>query len=163
MLTERGVPVIAPNLPGHGGDVARLGGVGDDAARVREVIGSVDGEVVLFGHSYGGIVISETARDSTAAAKIAHLVYLCAICVPQGKTWLDVESDYSKSTGEPLPATYVPCTDDRMIPIEAQREFVASCRPVALDLTELEWPTSHSPFFSRPDLVADLLEALARA
>jgi pimeloyl-ACP methyl ester carboxylesterase len=55
-----------------------------------------------------------------------------------------------------LPSTYVVCTEDRAINPEFQRALAA--RTTA----SVEWPTSHSPFFSRPELVADLLIGLAR-
>ena len=49
------------------------------------------------------------------------------------------------------PATYVVCTDDRALPVELQRSNAARIG------NSIDWPTSHSPFSSRPDLVADLL------
>lgn len=56
-----------------------------------------------------------------------------------------------------IPTTYALCTDDRAIPAGLQRSFAAR----AGDL--VEWPTSHSPFFSRPELVTALLADRARA
>lgn len=56
-----------------------------------------------------------------------------------------------------IPSTYVICSDDRAILPALQRRMSAR----AGDL--IEWATSHSPFASRPDLVGDLLERLARA
>jgi pimeloyl-ACP methyl ester carboxylesterase len=49
------------------------------------------------------------------------------------------------------PATYVVCTDDRALPVPLQRSIAARIGG------SIDWPTSHSPFLSRPDLVADLL------
>jgi pimeloyl-ACP methyl ester carboxylesterase len=54
-----------------------------------------------------------------------------------------------------IPSTYVVCTEDRAISPEFQRALATRTT------TAVEWPTSHSPFFSRPDLVAELLVALA--
>ena len=48
-------------------------------------------------------------------------------------------------------ATYVVCTDDRALPVALQRSNAARIG------SAIDWPTSHSPFLSRPDLVADLL------
>lgn len=53
------------------------------------------------------------------------------------------------------PATYVVCTDDRAIHPALQRHMAARCT------TTVEWPTAHSPFLNRPDLVARLLTDLA--
>jgi pimeloyl-ACP methyl ester carboxylesterase len=53
------------------------------------------------------------------------------------------------------PATYVVCTDDRAIPVSLQRSIAARVG------SSIDWPTSHSPFLSRPELVADLLLELS--
>lgn len=49
------------------------------------------------------------------------------------------------------PSTYVVCTDDRAIPVALQRACAQRTNAV------LELATSHSPFLSRPDELADLL------
>ena len=54
------------------------------------------------------------------------------------------------------PSTYVVCADDMALHPGLQRLFATRCTE------QVEWPTSHSPFASRPDLVADLLVDLAR-
>lgn len=54
-----------------------------------------------------------------------------------------------------LPSTYVVCTDDLAVPPTLQRALAQRCTHT------FEWPTSHSPFLSRPQLVADLLIELA--
>jgi pimeloyl-ACP methyl ester carboxylesterase len=53
------------------------------------------------------------------------------------------------------PATYVVCTDDRALPVALQQSNARRIGNV------VEMPTSHSPFLSRPDLVADLLQRIA--
>ena len=59
--------------------------------------------------------------------------------VPRSVAWRD------------KPSTYVVCTDDRAVPVEMQRSAAARANAV------VDMPTSHSPFLSRPELVADLL------
>jgi pimeloyl-ACP methyl ester carboxylesterase len=49
------------------------------------------------------------------------------------------------------PSTYVVCTDDRGLTPALQRSNAARIG------NSIDWPTGHSPFLSRPDLVADLL------
>ncbi len=49
------------------------------------------------------------------------------------------------------------CTADGALVAEFQRAMSDRATNV------VEWDTSHSPFFSRPELVADLLAGLARA
>ena len=53
------------------------------------------------------------------------------------------------------PSTYVVCTDDRGLTTALQRSNAARIG------NSIDWPTSHSPFLSRPDLVADLLFELS--
>ena len=55
---------------------------------------------------------------------------------------------------ETIPTTYVVCTDDHSLPPAAQRALATRAQKV------VDFPTSHSPFLSRPDLVIDLLAAL---
>ena len=46
----------------------------DDVAVTKRVIAAQDGPVVLVGHSYGGVVITEAGNDP----KVARLVYITA-------------------------------------------------------------------------------------
>ncbi len=94
--------VIAPDLPGHGSDTGTPGGLDEDAQRVRDVIAAIDGPVVLVGHSYGGLVISEAASEPATAARVSQLVYLCAIVTAPGKTFFSVPADHSRSLLGPL-------------------------------------------------------------
>jgi hypothetical protein len=55
-----------------------------------------------------------------------------------------------------ITSTYVVCNQDRAIDPAAQRVMAQRATEVHA------WDTSHSPFFSRPDLVVDLLSVLAR-
>jgi pimeloyl-ACP methyl ester carboxylesterase len=55
-----------------------------------------------------------------------------------------------------IPSTYVVCTEDRVIPAEIQRSFFA---PRADEVVELQ--SSHSPFFSQPEALAELIAARA--
>ena len=73
-LVAHGIPVAVVELP--------LLGLAGDAAVVRDALeGAADGAVVV-GHSYGGLVISEAARD---AARVSHLVYLAAFMLERGE------------------------------------------------------------------------------
>lgn len=63
-----------------------------DAAYVRDVIAAIDGPVVLVGHSYGGMVISEASAGN---AQVAALVYACAFVPETG------DSAFSLSSSEP--------------------------------------------------------------
>ena len=54
----------------------------DDVAATRLVIARAQGPVVLVGHSYGGVVVSEAGSDQ----KVAGLVYIAAFVPDKGES-----------------------------------------------------------------------------
>jgi pimeloyl-ACP methyl ester carboxylesterase len=66
-LQSKGYKVIAPANP--------LRSLAGDAAYVRSVIDTIEGPVVLVGHSYGGMVMTNAA---TGAANVEALVYIAS-------------------------------------------------------------------------------------
>ena len=54
----------------------------DDVATTKAAIESVDGEVVLVGHSYGGVVITEAGTHP----KVSKLVYITAFVPDKGES-----------------------------------------------------------------------------
>ena len=54
----------------------------DDVAATRRVIDSQSGAVILVGHSYGGVVISEAGNDP----KVTGLVYVAAFAPDKGES-----------------------------------------------------------------------------
>src|SRR4029077_66525 len=54
----------------------------DDVAVTRRAIGVQSGRVVLVGHSYGGVVITEAGNDP----KVAALVYVAASAPDAGES-----------------------------------------------------------------------------
>lgn len=78
----------------------QLRGVSNDAASVAAVLRSIDGPVVLVGHSYGGNVISEAA---VGQPNVAALVYVAAFTPDVGENALDLSMKFPGSTlGEAL-------------------------------------------------------------
>jgi len=55
------------------------------------------------------------------------------------------------------PSTYAVCADDLAVHPDLQRLLARRCT------TSVEWPAGHSPFLSRPEVVAELLVGLAFA
>jgi pimeloyl-ACP methyl ester carboxylesterase len=82
-LSDVDVDVVTVDLPSSGTDPQSLGDLTADAEAIRAALAGVEGPVVLVGHSYGGIPISEAA---TAEAGVAHLVYLCAFQLDVGES-----------------------------------------------------------------------------
>jgi len=91
-LHAAGHPVIAAANP--------LRSVAHDAAQVRALVDSVEGPVVLVGHSYGGMVISKAAVD---AANVTALVFVAAFAPEAGESGASLSGQFPGSTlGETL-------------------------------------------------------------
>src|SRR6185369_4548323 len=54
----------------------------DDVATTKRVVAAQDRPVILVGHSYGGVVITEAGNDS----KVAGLVYIAAFAPDAGES-----------------------------------------------------------------------------
>ncbi len=73
-----------------------------DVAMTRAVIDAQDGPVVLVGHSYGGVVISEAGNDP----KVARLVYIAAFQLDAGES---IKKMFDKAPpGGPVPPILPP-------------------------------------------------------
>ena len=77
---------VIERLPSHGTDAGSLGDLTADAAHVRDVIDQIDGPVVLAGHSYSGMVITELA-DHPA---VRHSIYIAAFWPDRGQSTSDM-------------------------------------------------------------------------
>jgi pimeloyl-ACP methyl ester carboxylesterase len=74
-----------------------------DAEAVSDVVRSVEGPVLLVGHSYGGMVISNVAAD---AGEIVGLVYVCGFAPDSGEDAISLSEKFPGSTlGEALAPT----------------------------------------------------------
>src|SRR5437879_5935800 len=72
-----------------------LSSLADDVAATRRAIARQDGPVILVGHSWAGMVISEAGNDP----KVAGLVYVAAIVPDEGQAASDVLKPYAPSPG----------------------------------------------------------------
>src|SRR5690606_22086095 len=79
-LQAKGYNVIAVQNP--------LTSFEDDVAAAKRAIAQLDGPVLLVGHSYGGMVISEAGKDP----KVAGLVYVAALVPEDGQNVVDVNA-----------------------------------------------------------------------
>jgi pimeloyl-ACP methyl ester carboxylesterase len=80
---------VVDRLPSVGTDPSSLGGLAADAEYVAQVLDACDEPVVLVGHSYGGMVITELADHP----KVRHSVYLAAFFPRRGQSLLDTYGD----------------------------------------------------------------------
>ena len=74
----------------------------DDVAATKLVLTAQQGPVVLVGHSYGGVVITEAGND----AKVAALVYIAAFAPDRGESVSALIKD--PPSGAPVPPILPP-------------------------------------------------------
>jgi pimeloyl-ACP methyl ester carboxylesterase len=216
MLEQRGHRAIAIDLPGMGRDKTPIQEVKmkSTVQKLCELIDSIEGQVILVGHSKNGIMISQAAEYRPE--KIEKLVYLAAYLVPHGRTQReysiqdtagvlkpfvvmndalgahslrpeiyreglyadcdDYITDLAKVllSHEPVesgitplelteenfgrvPRYYIECTEDRAVTPFIQRKMYTEtpCNRV------YSMATSHSPFFSKPVELTNILCEIA--
>lgn len=85
-LVALGHQVLAPDLPGHGDDATPLAQLtlAAYAKCVTATVRAASGPVVLVGHSFGGIVISQAAE--IVPERISRLIYLSAFLPANGQS-----------------------------------------------------------------------------
>jgi pimeloyl-ACP methyl ester carboxylesterase len=216
LLEKQGHKAIAIDLPGMGRDKTPIQEVKmkTTVEKICKLIDSIEGKVILVGHSKNGIMISQAAEYRSE--KIEKLVYLAAYLIPDGKTqreysvhdtggmlkpyvtmfeninahtlqpeiykeglYHDCEDDITELaklllSHEPVesgivplklteenfgsvPRYYIECTEDRAVTPFIQQKMYAEtvCEKV------YSLPTSHSPFFSQPEKLANIFNEIA--
>lgn len=78
LLEAKGIKVIAVQNP--------LSSLKDDVAATKRAIALMTGPVLLVGHSWGGVVISEAGNDP----KVAGILYVAAFAPDNGQSLNDV-------------------------------------------------------------------------
>ncbi len=97
-LVTDGYPVIAAPNP--------LRGLSSDAEQLKALLNSIEGPIVLVGHSYGGAVISTAA---TGNPEVKALVYLAAFVPETGESVQELVEKFPGSTvGESLKPVPLP-------------------------------------------------------
>ncbi|SDK40232.1 Pimeloyl-ACP methyl ester carboxylesterase [Lentzea albidocapillata subsp. violacea] len=86
-LQRKGFPVVAVANP--------LRSVTGDANYLRQVLASIEGPIVLAGHSYGGMVQSAAALGNP---NVKALVYVAAFAPEKGESALELSNKFPGST-----------------------------------------------------------------
>lgn len=81
LLEARGLHVVAVQNP--------LSSLADDVSATQRVIDQQTGPVILVGHSWGGVVVSEAGNDD----KVKSLVYVAAFAPDSGQSIADMTKD----------------------------------------------------------------------
>jgi pimeloyl-ACP methyl ester carboxylesterase len=111
-LQEDGHRVEVVDLPSSGTVAAELGDLQADIATVRHTLDGIGAEVVLVGHSGGGMVLTELA-DHPA---VQHSVYLAAFWPQKGQSAAEM-------LGDQLPGWMV-VRDDGTVGVSGDLELV---------------------------------------
>jgi len=134
-----------------------LRGLAADAAAVSDLVRTVEGPVVLVGHSYGGAVISNVDAD---AGEIAGLVYVASFAPDHGESANSLAAQFPGSTlGEalrPVPrsdgTTDLYITKERFhgqfaadVPASQTARMAATQRPITVEA--LNEPTREDPLW----------------
>ncbi len=216
ILEKQGHKTIAIDLPGMGRDKTPINEVKMQSTveKICKLIDSIEGKVILVGHSKNGIMISQAAEYRPD--KIEKLVYLAAYLIPNGKTqreyslqdaegvlkpFVTMYDELQAHTLQPeiyrdglyndceenivelaklllshepvesgitplqlteenfgsIPRVYIECTEDKAVTPFIQRKMYTEmpCEKV------YSMQTSHSPFFSKPQELSDILCEIA--
>jgi len=87
LLQARGLNVVSVQIP--------LTSLADDVAATRRVLDAQEGPVVLVGHSWGGVVISEAGANEHVKA----LVFVAAFAPSEGQSVADLTKGYPTPPG----------------------------------------------------------------
>src|ERR1700735_1105134 len=117
LLQAKGFHVVAVQNP--------LTSFADDVAATKRVIALQNGPVILVGHSYAGVVITEAGNDP----KVVGLVYVAAFAPGEGES--------INSVSKPYP----PAPLGSELRLDAQGFLTASRRGIAEDMAQ-ELPSS---------------------
>src|SRR6478609_4040728 len=139
-LQDDGYKVLAPPNP--------LRGVSADAAYMRSFLAQVKGPIILVGHSYGGMVITNAA---TGNANVKALVYIAAFAPAQGDTVLSLSG---MALGEPsgppawasIPSYYMVASKDNTIGAANERIMAKRIKAKTVEIKG----ASHVVFISHP-------------
>ena len=103
-----------------------------DVTATKHVLDGIDGPVVLVGHSYGGVVVTETGSDP----RVAGLVYIAAFAPDKGESVNSLIAD--PPPGAPVPPI--------LPPRDGYLALIVTCsmtplQEISLPTKPRSWPT----------------------
>jgi pimeloyl-ACP methyl ester carboxylesterase len=145
-LAEHGISSVTVPLPSCGETGGELGDLHADARACSRAIADVDGPVILCGHSYGGVVITEAGVDD----RVTQLLYVTSVMPEAGQSQAEIIGD--------APAPWMAPGDDGTVGVHADliRElFLQDCDEVTTTRA-LERLTRQAvtPFMQAPRQIA---------
>lgn len=145
-LAEHGISSATVPLPSCGETGDELGDLYADVRACSRAIADVDGPVILCGHSYGGVVITEAGVDD----RVTQLLYVTSVMPEAGQSQAEIIGD--------APAPWMAPGDDGTVGVHADliRElFLQDCDEVTT-AQALERLTRQAvtPFMQAPRQIA---------
>ncbi len=133
-LEARGQKVIVIGLPGHGADNTPPEQVSMErySRKVIDAVGAADEQVILVGHSMGGLVVSGVAEK--IPEKIGKLVYVGAYVPADGQSLMDLSMTDKQSI---LGASLVPSHDQLTLGIKKESLINIFCQDATPEEQEL--------------------------
>jgi pimeloyl-ACP methyl ester carboxylesterase len=134
LLTAKGFHCVAVQIP--------LTSLADDVATTERAIALQDGPVILVGHSYGGVVITQAGNDP----KVVGLVYVAAFAPAEGESVGSITAPYPAA---PLGSELRPDAQGFLsaTPKGIAEDFAQDLSPVEQQLlTATQGPTNAAAF-----------------
>ena len=85
-LADHEIGTVTVPLPSCGETGDELGDLYADVSACRQAIAEADGPVVLCGHSYGGMIITEAGADD----RVTQLLYVASVMPDAGQSQADL-------------------------------------------------------------------------
>ena len=152
-LAERGVPTATVALPSCGETGNTLGDLADDVQACRQAIREVPGSVVLCGHSYGGVIITEAGADERAT----QLLYVTSVMPDAGQCqaamiggepapWLQPCEDTIGVDPDMMPEYFMQDCDEATVEAAVARLTRQSLAPFSQPPREIVWRSTPSSY-----------------
>jgi pimeloyl-ACP methyl ester carboxylesterase len=140
-LESAGHSVLAPPNP--------LRGVAFDASVVSNVVKTIDGPVVLVGHSYGGAVISQA---SAGLENVTGLVFLAAFALEEGESCVSVQQPFPPpllaKTVAPTPYDAPGAAGGPDVYVQKEQFRQTFCADVPVDMADVMFATQRPLAFA---------------
>ncbi|MEV4348747.1 alpha/beta hydrolase [Actinoplanes sp. NPDC049596] len=149
-LLDAGLKVLVPAVPNRS--------LSGDAAYISSVLRSIDGPVVLVGHSYGGAVITVAGAEPNVKA----LVYLAGYALEEGESLAQLQGRFPDSdlasalvyTPYPVEGSAEPGTDVSVDPEKLPKIFAADIDPELARVLAVSQRPLAAAAFGEPAAVA---------
>ena len=155
-LAGHGIASLAVPLPSCGETGDGLGDLYADVEATRQAIAEAEAPVVLCGHSYGGMVITQAGADR----RVSQLLYVTSVMPQAGQSladlagsqpapWMDPGDDGTVGVhGEIVAELFLQDCDDATVQQALARLTRQSAMPFAQPPLHITWQEKPSTYFA---------------